>query len=294
MKVGRNKKMKKYFRLWQNKELTRNAKNIDDFIEIFESFTQVLKKWKEIGIYLDPESNIEDDQAIFYTTNLQIANEGGFKLDISDELVKKTISVDENMDPENNAEEKKRIEEILDESEIYNSLKINIFSDDDKIEQQFLKEIKAVGSFDTSYKSTIGTSMAQLIYQKGKRYRIQFWLMNIASDFQYVRPTFMRSSCGIIFFYNLNEKIDESLLDMVIKQAMTIIPILPILFVGYDSVLPKNPEKIDQNIQKYFDEFNSLYISVDNPDSMFQILDRIISLNAANTNKKNNFYWINE
>ena len=49
-------KMKKYFRLWQNKYITRNAKNIDDFIEIFESYAKVLKKWKEEeGVYLDPD-----------------------------------------------------------------------------------------------------------------------------------------------------------------------------------------------------------------------------------------------
>ena len=56
---------------------------------------------------------------------------------------------------------------------------------------------------------------------------------------------------------------------------------IPILLIGYDSVLPQNPKKIDQNIpliQKYFGEFNSLNISVDKPDSMFQILDRIISI----------------
>ena len=50
------KKKTKYFRIWQNKYITRNAKNIDDFIEIFENFTQVLKKWKEEeGVYLDPD-----------------------------------------------------------------------------------------------------------------------------------------------------------------------------------------------------------------------------------------------
>ena len=43
-------------------------------------------------------------------------------------------------------------------------------------------------------------------------------------------------------------------------------------------------EKIDPNIQiiqNYFNDFNSSYISVDNRDCMFQILDRIISLNTS-------------
>ena len=81
--------MTKYFRIWKNKYITQNAKNINDFIEIFESLILVLKKWKSEGkIYLDPDSNIEDDQAIFITTDMQTANEGGFKQDITDELEK--------------------------------------------------------------------------------------------------------------------------------------------------------------------------------------------------------------
>ena len=64
--------MAKYYKIWQNKGITKDAKNIDDFIETFEEYTQILKKWKKKGVYLDPNSNIYDDHATFFTTNLQL------------------------------------------------------------------------------------------------------------------------------------------------------------------------------------------------------------------------------
>lgn len=59
---------------------------------------------------------------------------------------------------------------------------------------------------------------------------------------------------------------------------------IPIIFVGYDSILPQNPEK-DRNIlliNNYFSNFNSLYIPVEKSDSIFQIVDRNIELDALN------------
>ena len=260
---GRKKKMTKYYRIWQNRYITANAKNIDDFIEKFESLTQVLKKWKEEGVYLDPDSNIEDDQAIFITTDMQIANEEGFKQDISEEL-------ENNLNNPNKKTQK-------DEKEIDDILKISIFSKDKEIKQQFLKAIKAINVFESLKKSEIGVEFAKLVYHKSKGFRIMFYLMSNESQFKRVIPTYMKGSRGIIYFYYVNDEIEENSINGVISPEFSQIPVL---FVGYDSTLPKNPEKIDRNIpliQKYFGEFNTIYVSMGKPDSMFQILDRIIS-----------------
>ncbi|MHA1725121.1 MAG: hypothetical protein ACTSXH_09825 [Promethearchaeota archaeon] len=304
--------MKKYFRLWQNKYITANTKNIDDFIEMFESLTQVLKKWKEEGVYLDPDSNIEDDQAIFITTDLQFANEGGFKQDISDELEKnlsqnindKIVRVKNYQGNKGQGDISQHLHEqqlkhkawmklTEDErwaaiqktlnyeqkmKEIDDILKINIFSRDDKIKQQFLNAIKAIDVFKEPKKQRMGVEFATLIYEKVKKFKIQFWSITNEKSFDFLIPTYMKGSHGIIYFYDIDEKISENLLKLVTEQAMNVIPIL---LVGYDSVLSKNLEKIDQNIQliqKYLGEYNSLYISVDKPDSMFKILDKIISI----------------
>ena len=85
-------------------------------------------------------------------------------------------------------------------------------------------------------------------------------------------------SRGIIYFYRINDKIEE---DRLILIKNEIHPRIFTLFIGYDPILPKKPEQSDQNIRlikKYFGNFNSLYISVEKPDSWFQIVDRIISL----------------
>ena len=110
--------------------------------------------------------------------------------------------------------------------------------------------------------------------------------MSNKPQFEFLKPSYILGSRGIIYFYNIHDKIEENRLNLVKDRFFHLIPIL---FVGYDSILPKNHEKIDQNIQlikKYFRDFNTLYISVDKPDSMFQILDRIINLDSVITNKK--------
>lgn len=167
------------------------------------------------------------------------------------------------------------------EKDILEILKINIFSKDEEINQRFLKEIKAVDLFEGPIQLEIGVKFANLRYQTSKRYFLQFWVISNKSRFGQMIPNFLLGSRGIIYFYQINEKIEENRLKLV-KSEITLK--VPILFVGYDSFLPKNPEKVDPNIQiimNYFNEFNSLYISVDNRDCMFQILDRMISLSTS-------------
>jgi len=57
--------MAKYCFMWKNKGITRDAKDINDFIEEFERRKQILIKWKKKDVYLDLNSNVQDDNAIF-------------------------------------------------------------------------------------------------------------------------------------------------------------------------------------------------------------------------------------
>ena len=164
---------------------------------------------------------------------------------------------------------------------VRNLLKVCIFSRDEKIEQQFLKDIKAKDLFSSSTKPDIGIDFTLLSYQGKEKYIFQFWSISNKHRHEIMIPNFVLGSGGIIYFYQINEKIEESRLKMVKENASSRIPII---FVCYDTILPKKPEQSDHNIpiiQKFFGDFNSLYISVDKPNSMFQILDKIISLDTS-------------
>ena len=261
--------MVKYFRIWQNKKITSGAKNIDDFIEIFENHTHILKKWKKEGVYLDPNSNIYDDHATFFTTNLQNANEEGFKQEESEELAEETES-----------QIKHEKSDDKDNTRIYDMIKICVFSKYEIIKEQFFKTINA-GFFDRITKERIGVEFGILSYQKSKKHIFQFWSISNKHRHEQMIPNFILGSRGIIYFYQINEKIEEDRLNLVKRNKSSKIPIL---FVGYDTILSQKPEQNDDNIlliKKYFDKFNSLYISVNNQDSMFQILDKIISLDTS-------------
>ncbi|MHA1510930.1 MAG: hypothetical protein ACTSRX_04335 [Promethearchaeota archaeon] len=54
------------------------------------------------------------------------------------------------------------------EKDLLEILKINIFSKDEEIKQLFLKEIKAVNSFDGPIQLEIGVKFANLTYQTSK------------------------------------------------------------------------------------------------------------------------------
>jgi hypothetical protein len=164
---------------------------------------------------------------------------------------------------------------------VKNLLKVCIFSRDEKIELQFLKNIKAKDLFSSKVKLEIGIDFTVVSYQGKEKYVFQFWSISNKNCHKIMIPNFFFGSGGIIYFYQINDKIEESRLKLVKEDASSRIPIL---FVGYDTILPQKPEQSDHNIpiiQKYFGDFDSLYISVDKPDSMFQILDEIIRLDTS-------------
>lgn len=70
----------RYEHLWRNKFLTVEAKTIDNFIAIYEELASMFRDWKELGIELDPDSGIDDDYAVFVTSDEEIAQREGFEL----------------------------------------------------------------------------------------------------------------------------------------------------------------------------------------------------------------------
>jgi GTPase SAR1 family protein len=178
------------------------------------------------------------------------------------------------MDENNKKDDKK-------EKEKPDLFKICIFSIDEKIEQHFFEAIKVKPVFESSKKPVIVVDFVLLSYRRSKRFVFQIWSISNKSRFEIMIPNFILGSRGIIYFYDINDKIEENRLKLV-KSGIS--PKIPILFVGYDTILPKKPEQSDDNIRlikKYFCDFNSLYISVDKPDSWFQIVDKIISLDTG-------------
>ncbi|MHA1677420.1 MAG: hypothetical protein ACTSWX_11350 [Promethearchaeota archaeon] len=167
----------------------------------------------------------------------------------------------------------------INEKEIDLKLKINIFVNDEKIKMKFLHSIKATEVFKKSPKSKLGAEFATLSYKNNKNFRLLFFLMSNDPVFNFIIPTYMKGSHGIIYFYQFNEKIEKDRLNLI---SLNVSPKTPILFVGYASNLPKNPEKIDPNIsmiQNLFVNPNVQYFSVIKQDNMLQIVDRIINLN---------------
>lgn len=246
--------MEKNYRIWKYKWNTKEIKNIDGFIEIFENLTQILKNWKEEGIVLGPNSKIDDDCATFYTINPEMAKQERFKQEDSDELKNKHF------------------------------LKVPIFSKNEIIRQRFFKGIDAYYGMELSKGMQPLVSFVIKSYETNNyKFTFQFWEFNNESIFsKFVKDrilsTYIVGSREVIYFYHIDEKIEEDLLNLIKESANSNIPIL---FVGYDSILPKNPEINDQNIptiQKYYNNFNSLYISTDNQGCMFRVLDKIIEL----------------
>lgn len=55
-----------------------HARSIEDFIRMFEENLEVLKRWKEKGVKLDPHG-AGSSYAIFYTNDEKVAREEGFE-----------------------------------------------------------------------------------------------------------------------------------------------------------------------------------------------------------------------
>ena len=162
-----------------------------------------------------------------------------------------------------------------DGEEKYYQIKINIFSKDEKIIHKFLQAIKATTS---PVKPVFGKEIAYLSYRSRKKLELQFWSMSTEQRFRHWIPNILTSSFGIIYFYDIAAKIEEDFLNL-LKSSST--PEIPIIFVGYDSIIPQGSEQNDNDInipiiQKYYDDFNSFYISTNESDSMVKLLDPII------------------
>ncbi|MHA1647133.1 MAG: hypothetical protein ACTSVL_06145 [Promethearchaeota archaeon] len=249
--------MPKYNRIWKNKDITKEAQNIDDFIKIFENLTKILKKWKKEGVYLDPNSKINDDCATFYTTNQETANEENFNQEDSDEL-----------------------EEEIKFGDLFTIL---IYLKNAIIRKRFFTGINAYFGKKSSTNMKPLENFAIKSYQT-KNYDFAFQFLEFTYK-SYIYPSFplifSKFTIGfkkIIYFYHINEEIEENFLNMV-KHGLHFKP--PILFVGYDSILPKNPENKDQNIpiiQKYFNNFDLIYISTDDRGCMYRVLDKIVEI----------------
>ena len=54
------------------------ARNIGDFIKIFEEYLAMLKRWEQEGIQLDPHG-LGSCYAIFYTYDEEVAKKEGFE-----------------------------------------------------------------------------------------------------------------------------------------------------------------------------------------------------------------------
>ena len=89
IKLGENstKQPKKYISIWRNKWIISQAGSIDDFIKIYESLAEKMRKWKDKGIILDPDiiGAIGDDYAQFCTTDEAVALQEGFEEEVFDE-----------------------------------------------------------------------------------------------------------------------------------------------------------------------------------------------------------------
>lgn len=247
--------MEKYYSIWKYNWDTKKIKNVDDFIETFKNLTQILKNFKNMGIHLDPNIKIDDEGITLYTANPEISNEENLKQEDSDEL-----------------KEKKKFKYTL---------KVSVFSRNEIIRQRFFKDIDAHYGIELSKGMNPLKNMLIGSYEtKDYDFIFQFWEFSNEKAFPSMRMVsdYVIGSRVIVIFYHIDESIDEDLLNLFKDNANSKIQIL---FVGYDSILSENPEDNDKNIQiiqKYYNEFNSIYISTDNQDCMTLVLDKIIEL----------------
>ena len=86
---------RRYISTWRNKWITSVASSIDDFIQVFEALTDKFKRWKEMGIELDPESSTVDDYAEFYTEDMDVAIKAGFTVHIDNDKTTEYLLTDD-------------------------------------------------------------------------------------------------------------------------------------------------------------------------------------------------------
>jgi len=72
---------KKYITVWRNKWIASKAGNIDDFIKVYKNLGEMMQRWKDKGIILDPDiiCTMENDYAQFCTYDEAVALQEGFE-----------------------------------------------------------------------------------------------------------------------------------------------------------------------------------------------------------------------
>ncbi|KKN39631.1 hypothetical protein LCGC14_0741360, partial [marine sediment metagenome] len=83
VKPGENpiERPKKYITVWRNKWITSKAGSIDDFIKVYKNLGEMMQRWKDKGITLDPDiiGGAGDDYAQFCTYDEAVALQEGFE-----------------------------------------------------------------------------------------------------------------------------------------------------------------------------------------------------------------------
>ena len=68
---------RRYIKLWRNKFLTIDARNIDDMISTLKHAGETLAMMRDDGVTLDPEGGTSDDYAYLVTTDPEVAKKYG-------------------------------------------------------------------------------------------------------------------------------------------------------------------------------------------------------------------------
>ncbi len=82
-KAGENstERLKKYITVWRNKWITSKAGSIEDFIKVYKNLAEMMQRWKDKGIIIDPDiiGGGGDDYAQFCTYDEAVALQEGFE-----------------------------------------------------------------------------------------------------------------------------------------------------------------------------------------------------------------------
>ncbi len=84
----------RYVSVWRNKWITSHASSIDDFIKTFEGLARMYMEWKEMGIKLNPDSDIGGDYAEFYTDDMDVAIRAHFTFYLDEDETTEYLETD--------------------------------------------------------------------------------------------------------------------------------------------------------------------------------------------------------
>ncbi len=256
--------------IWSKKLLTYNATSIEEFIQIYEAAAAKLRGWQEKGVELDPQSNIEGGRAVFTTPNFQLALDEAFEYVLEPHPFQTQVS-----------QEGMLIRGISKRSRPPRFLgKFCLLSKRQIITQLLFNATQALATprSDTysppvnigiKWHGPIATNYVFQLYE----YFSEDLLYLLDKGWEGVER-----AKGIVHFYHLRDTIDETLLH---KVKVSMEAGTSLLFVGYDSLIPPNPEKRDPNraiIDAVFPSFQSCYISAERPESMYLIFDILVCL----------------